>query len=124
MFKGRFGLTVGVQNRYSPHPQAVLYIGCTHAHKHDGFQALAPVEGISWFPREEQELLGVHGTHLKSWRSLVFDGAMITRKRGALCYSTFRRGMVVKEMRQPKDAGFFIFVDPVRFIELGFDVTM
>lgn len=103
----------------------IIYIGCTHGHGSEGFQLQMPVEGMSWVPRPEQQLLGVRGTSSASWRRIVRDSAMITKNREALLFSTFRQKMIVKEMRQLKSDGIYIFVDPADLSQrLGFDVTV
>ena len=123
MFTGQFGVTMGVQDKFAHTPQSVLYIGCSDAHERNGVKTLLPLEGISWVRREEKRLLGVHGTLVKNWKSIVHDEAMITKDRSALCFSVYRQGMIVKEMAQQKDKGIFVFIDPVRLIAQGFEVT-
>ena len=99
MFKCRLGFTMGVRDKFSPTSETILCIGCTHGHGSEGFQPKMPVEGMSLVPRPEQQLLVVHRTSSASWRRIVQDSAMITKKREALHFSTFRQKMTSsKEM--------------------------
>ena len=109
MHKDRFGVTVGVKDKYSPVLRTTLFVCCTHGHS-TGEELLIP--GISWEPNLAEQLLAVHGTSFINWRAIVRDKAMITLKRRELHFSDFRPGMMIKEMYQLKHEGTYLFVDP------------
>jgi len=99
MHKDRFGVTVGVKDKYSPVLRTTLFVCCTHGHS-TGEELLVP--GMSWEPNLAEQLLAVHGTSFINWRAIVRDKAMITLKRRELHFSVFRPGMMIKEMYQLK----------------------
>ena len=94
MSKDRFGVTVGVCDKHTPTLRTVLFIGCTHGHS-EGSEL--QIEGLSWNPQPDQQLLAVHGTDSSSWRCIARDGAMKTRNRLAIHFSTFGPNMRSKK---------------------------
>ena len=121
MHKNRFGVTVGVSDKYSPIPRTTLYLCCTHGQS-EGSEIM--IQGLSWEPKPFDQLLAVHGTDSASWRSIVRDGALKTNGRLDLHFSVFRPGMMIKEMEQLKQEGTFLFVDPHYLQEQGYTVTI
>ena len=121
MHKSRFGVTVGVRDKHSTTLYTTLFLSCTHGHSQG---SEIPIRGLSWEPQPDQQLLAVHGTNSSSWHCIVRDGAMKTKDRLELHFSVYRPLMRIKEMRQLKQEGIFLFIDPHDLLQKGFAVTI
>ena len=84
MYNNRFGVTVGVCDKHSPTLRTILFLCCTHGHS-EGPEL--QIQGLSWEPQPDQQLLAVHGTDSSSWRCIARDGDMKTRN---VCRFTFQ----------------------------------
>ena len=113
MHKDRFGVTVGIRDKYSPTLRTTLFVCCTHG-RSTGEDIHIP--GMSWEPSYSEPLLAVHGTTLDNWKLIVADQKMKIMGRQELHFSVFRPGMMIKEMRQLLSKGIFLFIDPAHLL--------
>ena len=111
MRKNRYGITVGIQDRCATIFRTSVLISCTHGEsRHCEDEVDHP--GIAWAPSSSEPQLAVHGTTLENWGLIVRDGALKSMDRTDIHFTTFRSGMMIKEMPQLLKKGIFLFIDP------------